>query len=223
MVYLRWRRALPSWLEVLPLEYPGRGARYDEPFARDIPALADRLADDIEAGATGSNQPYAIFGHSLGALVAFELTHRLAERGAEPPSALMVSGAEAPSCRDAAVHAEPRTDEALLALLRKLGGTADAALENAELMAMVLPVMRADLLLCGRYQPAQRTPLTCRLQVFGGWQDSPSVASLRAWQRETSAGFSVDMLDGHHFFIHQQEARLLQCIQAVLHPELQTS
>ncbi|WP_101683577.1 thioesterase II family protein [Cupriavidus pauculus] len=220
MVYLRWRRAIPSWVSVHPLELPGRGARRDEPFAQHIEALAQALADQI--GDTVA-QPYALFGHSMGALLAYELAHVLAARGLPPPAVTFVSGAEAPACRDPDKHARERSDDELRELLRDLGGTSDIALQSDELMDMVLPVLRADLRMCGRYRPPVRAPLHGAVHVFGGRDDAPSAAALDAWRRETRATCAVEMFDGGHFFVHQQEARLLRCIEAALHPTLQTT
>lgn len=219
MVYLRWRRAVPSWLSIQPLELPGRGARRDEPFAQHIETLAQALADQIGDAAL---RPYALFGHSMGALLAFELAHALAARGKPQPAMTFVSGAEAPSCRDPDKHARERSDDELRAMLRDLGGTSDAALQSDELMEMVLPVLRADLRMCGRYRPPARAPLPGAVRVFGGREDAPTAAALDAWRRETRSGCAVEMFDGGHFFIHRQETRLLKCIEAALYPALQT-
>src|SRR5476649_237391 len=97
MVYARWRRTLPEWLQVCPLELPGRGMRMDEPLQRDIKALAAQLADEISRDLNG---PYALFGHSLGGLLAFELAHALRERGVPEPLALFASGTAGPARRD---------------------------------------------------------------------------------------------------------------------------
>ena len=85
MVYVRWRRALPDWLQVCPLELPGRGRRMDEPLQSDIKALAAQLAEEISRDLNG---PYALFGHSLGGLLAFELAHALSARNLPAPLAL---------------------------------------------------------------------------------------------------------------------------------------
>src|SRR5688500_1281485 len=97
MFYARWRRLLPSWIDVRPVEWPGRGARMVEPLATNPRALASQLA--VELGAQ-LDAPYALFGHSLGALMAFELAHSLIDRGAPAPAILFASGAEAPAVRD---------------------------------------------------------------------------------------------------------------------------
>lgn len=92
MVYVRWRRALPDWLQVCPLELPGRGMRMDEPLQRDIKTLAAQLADEI---GRDLGSPYALFGHSLGGLLAFELAHALKARNLPAPLALFASGTAA--------------------------------------------------------------------------------------------------------------------------------
>ena len=125
MVYARWRRALPEWLQVCPLELPGRGMRMDEPLQRDIKALAAQLADEISRDLNG---PYALFGHSLGGLLAFELAHALSVRNVPTPLALFASGTAGPARRDVREYAIEKTDEQLIARLRELQGTAEEAL-----------------------------------------------------------------------------------------------
>lgn len=148
MVYARWRRALPEWLQVCPLELPGRGMRLGEPLQRDIKTLAAQLADEISRDLDG---PYALFGHSLGGLLAFELAHALAARKAPAPLALFASGTAGPAHRDVSEYAVEKTDEQLIARLRELQGTAEEVLANAELMQLMLPILRADFLLYGSF------------------------------------------------------------------------
>ncbi|MCA1453650.1 thioesterase [Bradyrhizobium sp. BRP22] len=213
MVYARWRRLLPSWIEVQPVEWPGRGARMDEPLATDPRKLAEQLASELHAQV---DRPYALFGHSLGALVAFELAHSLLDRGAPVPVILFASGTEAPAVRDGSRWRLPLSDEALLNELRNLQGTPDEALSNPEIMRAALPVLRADFLMCGAYSYRPRPPLPCAIHVFGGEDDDTGYESLMAWKRETLAEFSLDILPGHHFFIHTQQARMLDLICSAL-------
>ncbi|MCA6119373.1 thioesterase [Bradyrhizobium sp. WSM 1738] len=213
MIYARWRRLLPSWVDVHPVEWPGRGARMDEPLATDPRLLASQLARELGAQLDG---PYALFGHSLGAVIAFELAHSLIDHGAPAPSILFASGAEAPAVRDGSKWRLPLSDEALLHELRNLRGTPDEALSNAELMRSALPVLRADFLMCGAYVYRPRHQLPCPVHVFGGTEDETSHEALEAWRQETSASFRLDMLPGHHFFIHTQQAELIDLIGAAL-------
>lgn len=210
MVYSRWRRALPEWLQVRPLELPGRGMRMDEPLQRDIKALAAQLADEISAEL---DEPYALFGHSLGGLLAFELAHALRERGVPQPLALFASGTAGPARRDVSEYAIEKNDEQLIARLRELKGTGEEVLANAELMQLMLPILRADFLLCGSFEYGEREPLPLPIHVFGGKQDSVRADQLLDWQQDTASGFSLDMFDGHHFFLVQHESSVLRCIR----------
>ncbi|MFV3331254.1 thioesterase II family protein [Pseudomonas sp. NY15437] len=210
MLYARWKRQLPSWVEVCPVELPGRGRRFAEDLQTDLRALASQLADELAARL---DQPYALFGHSLGGLLAFELAHALRERGLPLPQALFASAASAPARRDSHRElAQAQSDAQLIERMRRLGGTPDAVFADEEMLRLTLPVMRADFLLCGLYDYRPRAPLACPIHVFGGKADRLSVDSLSAWQDETSAGFSLEMLDGGHFFLHAGEARLLELL-----------
>ncbi|BAN48813.1 thioesterase II family protein [Metapseudomonas resinovorans] len=213
MAYARWRRKVPQWLAIRPVELPGRGARHGEPFATDVLALARGLAVELRGEA---QQPYALFGHSLGGLLAFEMAHALNELGLPRPVALFVSGTAAPAKRDFSEFATAKSDAELIAKLRGLGGTPEAVLANRELLDLLLPVLRADFLLCGQYRYRERSPLPLPIHVFGGREDSISVDDLLAWQGETASSFSLDMHAGHHFFIHDNEARVLRTLKAHL-------
>ena len=212
MVYSRWRRKLPEWLALQPVELPGRGARFGEPLHTDMRALARQLATELRSTLSA---PYALFGHSLGALLACELAHALRALGCAEPVALFASGTAAPSMRADYDRgfAEPKTDAELINQLRTLNGTSEEVLANAELMSLTLPVLRADFLLCGRFEPLQRPLLNCPVHVLGGTADRASTEQLMAWRKETHGSFSVDMLGGGHFFIHEHEGKVLRVVR----------
>lgn len=213
MVYSRWRRKLPAWLQLRPVELPGRGARMAEPLHTDLAGLVRQLArelhDEVRQG------PYAVLGHSLGALLACELLYALRELGSPTPLGLFASGTAAPSRRAEYDRgfAEPKNDAELIADLRELQGTPEEVLANAELMSLTLPILRADFLLCGSYRYQHRAPLACPIQVLGGRTDKASEEQLLAWGEETCADFELQLFDGGHFFIHEQEATVLPCIE----------
>ncbi|MDF0729677.1 alpha/beta fold hydrolase [Pseudomonas entomophila] len=218
MVYSRWRRKLPAWLQVRPVELPGRGARLGEALQTDMQALARQLAAEQRLAAS---TPYALLGHSLGALLAFELAHELQALGCPPPVALFACGTAAPTRRedyDGKNWREAKTDAELIDELRELQGTPEEVLANQELMSLTLPVLRADFLLCGHYAYRQRPPLRCPLHVLGGESDRASEEQLLAWGKETVGEFSQRLFPGGHFFIHEQEDRVLGALVASLQP-----
>ncbi|MEE1926278.1 thioesterase domain-containing protein [Pseudomonas sp. 148P] len=205
--YSPWKARMPAWLKIRPLELPGRGMRMIEPLHTDMVQLANRLADDI---ASELQRPYALFGHSLGGLLAFELAHVLRDRGLPAPLALFTSATAGPSRRDVSEYAIAKSDDELIARLRELGGTSESVIANQELLELVLPILRADFLVCGSFVYGQRTPLAVPIHVFGGKRDSVSVDELLDWQDETSTGFSLDMFEGHHFYLIDEQERLLR-------------
>ncbi|WP_024646108.1 thioesterase II family protein [Pseudomonas syringae] len=207
MFYSPWRRKVPEWLNVRPLELPGRGMRMDEALQTDIVQLASQLADEISAEL---DKPYALFGHSLGGLLAFELAHALRDRGLPAPLALFASATAGPARRDVSEYAVAKTDEQLIARLRSLNGTSENVIGNEELMQLMLPILRADFLLCGSFVYGEREPLSVPIHVFGGKQDRVSVEELLDWQQETCTGFSLDMFEGHHFYLVDEQAQLLR-------------
>jgi surfactin synthase thioesterase subunit len=217
MVYSRWRRKLPAWLCIHPVELPGRGLRMNEPLQQDISALVTQLAAEIRQDISlNPNQPYALLGHSLGSLLAFELAHALPKIGCAAPVVLFASGTAAPTRREGYDDdfKEPKTDEMLMDDLRSLQGTPEDVLANQELMALTLPVMRADYLLCGGYQYEHHNiKLMCPVHVLAGKTDKATHEQLNAWQQETLADFSLTMFDGGHFFIQEHQDKVLSHIE----------
>lgn len=215
MVYSRWAKKLPSWIDVQPVELPGRGMRMAEALQTDMPRLVAQLAREIRAKHS-PQQSYALFGHSLGALVAFELAHALPKVGCGSPKVLFASGTAAPTRREDYEDrlAEPKSDAELMDDLRSLQGTPEEVLANQELMALTLPVMRADYLLCGRYsynhQAANK--LQCPLHVLAGKEDKATHDQLIAWHQETASTSSLSYFDGGHFFTQEYEDEVLASV-----------
>lgn len=230
-MYLRWRRALPAWITLLPLELPGRGARMDEapatqfePLALQLAAeLAKKLAD-TPAGAPGSSAAggaasaplpgYALFGHSMGALLAHGMLRHLPALGLPAPLALLASACAAPSMRDAARFDNLETDEQLVADLKRQGGTPDAVFDHPELLRMTLDVLAADYSVCRSFRPASGAP-RLPVHVFAGRGDDITGPELEAWR--SGSHFSLDWFDGGHFYLRQHETAFLQRLERRLH------
>jgi surfactin synthase thioesterase subunit len=195
--FYRWKRALPA-VDVCPVLLPGREMRLAEPSLED----ADGLVDDLlEAVAPYLDVPFAIFGHSMGALLAYEWALRLQDAGLRQPLCLFVSG------RDAAHrpfgHRELHLlgDVEFVAELQRRYGGSSAVLEDAELREVFLPILRADIRLVEGYRHEAEVLLTCPVMAFAGRDDrSVAEAGLTAWSELTRGSFAEQRFDGDHFY-----------------------
>jgi surfactin synthase thioesterase subunit len=207
-MYLRWRRRLPSWVQVEPIELPGRGSRLDEAAEKHFNALTANLCKELEKRVTGfpeGAERYALFGHSMGALLAYRIARGLYAANRPLPIALLVSACAAPSRQDWRRYADKKTDASLIAELRKQNGTPEEVFENPELLSMTLDLLGADYQACASFRHQESPPLSLPIHVFGGQVDEIKAVGLEAWQKEGAGNFSLDWFDGGHFFIRQNE------------------
>ncbi|MFF0579305.1 thioesterase II family protein [Streptosporangium saharense] len=197
--YRTFAQVVTGDVEVVGVQYPGRQDRRTEP----PPSSVTALADDVAAVLNGwLDRPYALFGHSMGATLAYEVACRL-EGAGDAPVRLFVSGRRAPSWRrdlEGRVHLS--TDAELVAELRALGGTDTAFLDDEELLAMVLPVTRADYRAVETYRWQPVPPLRCPITALLG-ADDPRVRreQVAAWTVHTMAGFELHVFPGGHFYL----------------------
>jgi surfactin synthase thioesterase subunit len=206
--FRRWAEALPAGVALWPVCLPGRESRISEPPFERMAALVEALGQAIEPHLTG---PFAFYGHSMGAAVAFEAARHLRRRNLPAPTCLFVSGARAPQFRLHHVpHPEPSHTE-LLEELRRLGGVFEAALQSQEWTRAILPALRADSALYRNYVYTQEPPLDCAIRAYGGAED-PHVtpAHLEAWSQQSTSSFAFEVLPGGHFFV--QSAQFLDTL-----------
>ncbi|MDN5871425.1 MAG: thioesterase domain-containing protein, partial [Nitrococcus sp.] len=167
--YARWSRLLPAWIRVCPLERPGRGARANEAHIEDYHSLVGVLADDIMRD---HSQSYALFGHSLGALLAYGCAHRLRQLGARSPSALLIAGSAAPAHRDDAYLAELSSDAQVIDELRRQGGTPEEVFADPDMLRLTVDTAAADFAACASFRPFAALPLTVPIYVYSGRADT---------------------------------------------------
>lgn len=209
-------RALPPHIGVLAVQYPGRQDRRSEPAVRDIRELARQIAPTLEpASATG---PLAFFGHSMGAVVAFETARELRRLTGRSPVVLFASGRRAPSTvRDERLHLSG--DEAIIAELKQLNGTDSAIFQDEELVRMVLPALRGDYQAIETYRCADDVTVDCPVRALIGDRDPRVTAEeARAWRRHTTGDFDLQLFEGGHFYLVPHAARVIDRIAAELTP-----
>lgn len=202
-VFREWATELPESVEVLALEMPGRGRRYGEPLIGDLRKLTASLRSEI---APLLDLPCVFFGHSVGALVSFELCRALQAAGKPMPELLIASGKRAPHLPHRhRLHLLP--DPQLIEALKQYNGTPDDVLKNSELMELFLPVLRADFSLAETYVHERSAPLPLPIHALGGVGDGDVQRTcLEAWSEHSAEGFVCEMFAGDHFFL-QGEGR----------------
>ncbi|MGV8873323.1 MAG: thioesterase II family protein [Rhodococcus sp. (in: high G+C Gram-positive bacteria)] len=203
-----WEDVLP--VNVRPIVLPGRDSRIDEPAYTRMTSL---IADLVEHVGPQVTPDTVFFGHSMGALVAFEFTRELRRRGMTVPKKLLLAAFRAPHLESdrRPIHGWP--DDVLQAVLRREGVPA-ATLGNPHIMAALLPTLRADLELCETYEFVDDEPLDVPFAVYGGSDDVRVLpGTLREWDRHTSRGATFQTVNGPHLFINVSRDELLTAVQ----------
>jgi medium-chain acyl-[acyl-carrier-protein] hydrolase len=199
-MYNIWKRFLPPTVEVCPVQIPGREVRLAEPSYTDCALL---IAEMTTALAGHTNMPYAIFGHSMGSLLALDLARSFRSAGLPEPSYLFVSGRNATHVpmKHGSIHQMP-DEEFLAALATRYGGLPQEILDTPELLELYLPILRADLTLLETHRYEALAPLDYPIAAFSGKDDpNVSIEGLQAWGEHTSKSFETKWFDGNHFYL----------------------
>lgn len=212
--YGAWPAGLPDTVEVCAVQLPGREGRFGEPLFTDVRALIPALCDGIAPLLDG---PFALFGHSLGAPLAYETALALGRDRRLSPARLFVSGHRAPHLprQYPPIHQLP--DRAFVEELRRLNGTPAEVFAAPELLELVLPVLRADFRMAETYTPSLDGELSCPLVALGSTEDDRvSLATLEGWREMTTGPFEMVMFPGDHFYLKTQGPRLLDFLATQL-------
>lgn len=210
-IFFDWERGLAPGIQVCPVQLPGRENRLREVPHRALGPVVGRLADLVSASA---DVPFALFGHSLGALIGFELARELRRRGLPGPVHLFAAGHRAPQLKDRAQPIHRLPDAAFLTELEgRFGDIPQMVRQSQELLTLLLPTLKADMEMVENYSYAEERSLDCPITAFGGRQD-PEVSreELAAWGQQTRRRFTLEMLPGTHWFIRSTRTRLLRLI-----------
>lgn len=218
-VYADWRQFLPQQIVLQAVQLPGRGARFRETPLRRIEEMALGVVGALQHDT--DPRPLVFFGHSMGALVAFETARLLRRSGLPLPRRLLLSGYIAPHLGypEPPMHALP--DDEFSERLRNYEGTPAEVLQHPELLSLLMPMVRADFAAVETHAHQHESPLPCPITAFGGRGDEMIAESaIDAWREHTRGAFSMHMLDGGHFFLHTAREALLARVVAELEREL---
>jgi medium-chain acyl-[acyl-carrier-protein] hydrolase len=213
-IYRNWGKALPPSVAVCPAHLPGRERRLSEkPFTR-AQALVEAIAEAI---LPSLDKPFAFFGHSMGALISFELTRYLRRHNRPQPTHIFISGSRAPQLRDNDSPTYNLPDAEFAEELRRLNGTPSEVLEHPELMELMTPLLRADFEVCQTYHYTQERAFDCPITAFGGLNDEGvNGEMLKGWEEQTTGRFRLWMLPGDHFFVNSAQERILKILSQEL-------
>ncbi|MEO8338098.1 MAG: alpha/beta fold hydrolase [Nitrospirota bacterium] len=212
-VFRSWPQYLSPDIELCAVQLPGRGARMNDASIGELRRLVAELAEVIEPSL---DRPIALFGHSIGGLIAFELAREIRRRYGVEPAHLFVSGCPAPQILDN----DPLFDmpeEEFLDRIRRFNGTPWEVLENPEMMQLVLPALRADFSLRDTYVHAAEPPFRCAISAFGGMDDEGvGTEKLEQWRDHTSDVFQLCLFQGDHFFLRTAQAAVVESVAVTL-------
>jgi medium-chain acyl-[acyl-carrier-protein] hydrolase len=205
--YRDWEKELAADLHVCRVQLPGREERSGEPAFTHVSEIAEVLAKELQPW---FDRPFVFFGHSMGALIAFELTRKLRSVGATLPQHLFVSGRAAPHLPSRTRSIHHLCEAEFKRELRLLNGTPEQVLQDNELMRFLLPTLRADFSVCETYVPPDEDPLPVPITAYGGESDSrASFQELEEWCRHTNLRSTVQMFPGDHFYLQAERPKLL--------------
>lgn len=213
-MFQNWARQLPARVKVHAVELPGRSSRFREPPIERMDRLVSSLLRELKPW---MKYPLALFGHSLGALTAFEFAREMRRKGLPPPVCLFVSSSGAPQMFRPAtsLHTLPEP----LFLQRVYHMLPQAVLLNSELLSLIIPTLRADFTLCETYRYTHEPPLDCSIMALGGaWDLSVRQDELKMWRQQTSRDFSLHLFPGKHYYLNTASEQLLETIGETLAP-----
>jgi surfactin synthase thioesterase subunit len=216
-IFRSWPQILSDTIEVCPVQLPGRGSRITERPCTDIKQL---VRDAGQAIVPYLDQPFALFGHSMGALLAFEFSRHMRTEYSTQPVHLFAAGRCSPQTTNEPFHLK-LYDSELPEMLRRFNGTPEEVLEDPELMELVLPVLRSDWALCKSYIYTHEPPFSFPITAFGGLDDHGVPRRyLEGWREHTTGPFVLRMLPGDHFFLNTSRLLLLEAISKELEQDM---
>lgn len=210
----------PTYLNVEPVELPGRGSRVVEPLLSSVPEMTEDLFALLK---DKLDTPYGLYGHSMGSLLVYTLTCKIIREGLPLPTHLFVSGAKAPMHARKHIIRSNMPDAEFIAELKALGGVPQAVIENQELMDFFLPILRADFKVLEEYEHQHCSPkMKLPVLAMTGSDENIKAQEVADWEQETEGKVTHEEYPGDHFFIQQHESQIITRIGQTLKSHVYT-
>ncbi|SHJ15824.1 thioesterase II family protein [Aquimarina spongiae] len=215
-IFNKWKEFIDDTIEIIPIELAGRGSRIQAPMYTSVSEAVDDIFEIVKEGITDG--PYALFGHSMGAMLAYELTTKIATQGLEGPQHIFFSGRAVP-------HIKMREDKKYHLLdeenfkkqVRKLGGTPPEFFKHPELLELFLPLLRNDFMLAATdYSNREIVPHSCNITVFLGKEEDMTHEQADGWKLHTEGVCSIHYFNGGHFFLNQYAKEMVELMNTTL-------
>lgn len=214
-IYYKWENHLHPSIQLIPIALKGRGKRFGEIFYESLEQAVDDIFENIKDKIVDND--YAIYGHSMGGLLAYELYYKISELNIKKPTHIFFSGCGAPSIIRERENTYTLSDCDLMKKIMKKGGTPEELMNNQELLQIFVPIIRSDYKIIETYNYEEReNKIECDVSILNGKQDSIKLEEIVAWEKHVSKGFNVYNFNGNHFFINSNAENITSIINGTL-------
>lgn len=214
-IYYKWKNHLHTSIQVVPIELKGRGKRFNEFFYESLEEAVDDIFENIKEKIVDDD--FAIYGHSMGSLLAYELYYKIYNENGKMPKHMFFSGYKAPSIlrKEKQIYLLP--DEEFIKEVIELGGTTQEVAENDELLKLFTPILRSDFKMLEKYLYKEKEDkIQCDISILNGKEDDITLEELLEWKNHGDKGFKVYNFEGNHFFINTNIENITRIINTTL-------
>lgn len=214
-IYYKWKRYLKPSIELQLIELKGRGKRFNETFYESLEEAVDDIFENIKDKIVEDD--FAIYGHSMGSLLAYELYYKIGKLNVRKPKHIFFSGYKAPNIKRREKHIHLLPDDEFIKEVIDLGGTPEELVENEELLQLFIPILRSDFRILENYiYREKKDKIQCDISILNGKEDDITLEEILAWKNHAGKDFKVYNFEGNHFFINSNVENITNVINETL-------